>query len=536
MVLSRRRIRTQLYYGVTKLFVVVAVLSAAGFYSVLNYRTLTKSIRARSAELPHAAELSQRVSDLRATFSKSGSPASIGTSKENIFVAMGFAEAEFRMDLRDCSQALEDYRRVVLENVDSSNTFANTSVEDESIREIEKRLVEIHLLWRDSAWLQDPGVRAELSDRIDELQAEVSKLPGYLSDRVEEFSEQARSVYHSAMLICAGFSLTALVLISMLAWRFHRKIFQPLELLADASRRVANGDYEYRVSLKTQDEMEELAAALNAMTSNFQEIQVNLNEQVKQRTREVVRSEQLASVGFLAAGVAHEINNPLAAIAWSAESLEMRVNDILDPNSNYDDEQRKTEIDELKRYLRRIQDEAFRCKGITSALLDYSRSGDNSKSAYELGELIEGVIEMVAPLGKYKHKQVHFDRRETVSAIINPQEIKQVVLNLLTNALDSVEIGGNVWIELFEENDAAVIIVADDGCGLTDEVMRHLFEPFFTRRRDGQGTGLGLSITYRIVNEHGGEIQPSSAGVGMGSKFVVTLPLISYEVRKPIAA
>ncbi len=534
--LSRRRIRSQLFYGVTKLFVVVAVLSAAGFHGVLKFRTLTKNIRARSAELPLAAELSSRVSDLRATFSKSGSPADIGTTVNNIFVEVGFAQATFEMDLRDCFQAMENYRRVVRENVISDPRMADTSKEDESIQLIERRLHKISELSHDDGWLYQPGRRAELSDQIDRLQAEVSMLPGYLNDRVEDFSKHARAEYHTALLICAGFSLLAVALICMLAWRFHRKIFQPLEILAAGSRRVAGGDYNHRVCLQTNDEMAELAVAFNAMTKNFQEIQENLNDQVKQRTREVVRSEQLASVGFLAAGVAHEINNPLAAIAWSAESLEMRINDILNPNSQLVAEQRDHEIEDMKKYLRRIQDEAFRCKGITGALLDYSRSGDVSKSPNELGELIEGVIEMVSPLGKYKEKSVKFVRREVVSAYVKPQEIKQVVLNLLTNALDSVEPGGSVTIELGRKENCATITVNDDGCGMSDEVLEHLFEPFFTRRKDGQGTGLGLSITYRIVQEHGGDIQPSSSGVGMGSQFVVTLPLVNHEIGKSHAA
>jgi len=107
-----------------------------------------------------------------------------------------------------------------------------------------------------------------------------------------------------------------------------------------------------------------------------------------------------------------------------------------------------------------------------------------------------------------------------------------VALNLITNALSSVDEGGTVEINLTAENGQAVLRVTDDGCGMTQEIKQHLFEPFFTRRRDGQGTGLGLSITYQIIQEHGGDIEPSSEGPGKGSTFVVRLPLLKPNERK----
>ena len=112
-----------------------------------------------------------------------------------------------------------------------------------------------------------------------------------------------------------------------------------------------------------------------------------------------------------------------------------------------------------------------------------------------------------------------------VAARVNAQEMKQVTLNLLTNALDSIDRGGTVNVGLHRSLDQAELLVSDNGCGMTPEVLEHIFEPFFTRRRDGQGTGLGLSISCRIIADHGGQIDAHSDGPGRGSQFRVLLPL-----------
>jgi hypothetical protein len=109
--------------------------------------------------------------------------------------------------------------------------------------------------------------------------------------------------------------------------------------------------------------------------------------------------------------------------------------------------------------------------------------------------------------------------------MVNPQEIKQVVLNLLVNALDCVSESGRVGVIVRRAGESGVITFTDDGCGMTEEVLEHLFEPFFTRRKAGQGTGLGLSIVHRIVVDHGGRIEADSKGPGTGATFRVTLPL-----------
>jgi signal transduction histidine kinase len=175
--------------------------------------------------------------------------------------------------------------------------------------------------------------------------------------------------------------------------------------------------------------------------------------------------------------------------------------------------------------LQRIEDEAFRCKGITEKLLDFSRLSEVQRAPTDLAELVNDVVTMVTKVGKYKCKTIRIHGRDSLVADVNPQEIRQVVLNLVTNALESVDTDGAVDVTIGTARSMATIVVKDNGCGMSQEVLQHLFEPFFTRRRDGTGTGLGLSITYRIVSQHGGSLIATSDGDGCGSQIEIQLPI-----------
>jgi signal transduction histidine kinase len=300
-------------------------------------------------------------------------------------------------------------------------------------------------------------------------------------------------------------------------------IFGPLRQLHRGARRVAQGDFDYRVKLKrvtTDDEIHELADAFNRMTDRFQEITCDLDRQVQERSQQLVRSERLAGIGFLAAGVAHEINNPLSAIAMAAESLDGRSDELFGTLPEAD---RKL----VKQYLTMIQRESFRCQQITRRLLDFARGQDGVRSRFDLTGTIIEVLEMVGHMGKYKNRNITLRHVGPCHLEGNGPEIKQVVLNLVANSLDAMEDGGTLDINVAEQTDEVIVTFKDDGCGMTAEVIDHLFEPFFTKRKSGKGTGLGLSISHRIVADHGGTIEAVSDGPGKGSTFRVRLP------RKP---
>jgi len=607
-------IRNKLWVGLGVLLVMLGALAASGLTGVYAYRELVKNLRNRADELPLAGKLTRQVADLRVTLAGIFPPPSAEARDEPALprIQGWLVVEEFQARLQAAQRTVNDYRAQVALR-ESAEDFLINDFERETSAAIDVQLRTIGQATLGTAWLDDPAVLNGIHNRLDLVQTQAEALPSHLHRQIGSLAETVRGDYHLLIGMNWIATLAAAGLLLAFLYLFYRWIFRPLSALVAGSRRVAGGDFSHRIILGTRDEMAELADALNQMTARFQDIRDDLDHQVQERTRQVVRGEQLASVGFLAAGVAHEINNPLASIAMCAESLESRLNEMMEgecgvdaegrgardegrgemrnaecgmkddgrgirnegrgemrnaecrmqnvetlqqphqtPNTNHQtpplqppaslptpnaqspipSSRRPTPNPQspiILQYLRMIQTEAFRCKEITEKLLDFSRLGNAQRQATELRALVAGVVEMVGHLGKYHDRRILLSPAatadETIWADVTPPEIKQVVLNLITNALDCLEPGGTLAIEVRRRGPAAELIFTDNGCGMTPEVLAHLFEPFFTRKRQGQGTGLGLSISYRIVADHGGTLDAASAGQGRGARFTVTLPL-----------
>jgi two-component system, NtrC family, sensor kinase len=500
--LSKWPIRNKLLVGLALLLVIVGTLSWGGLQGLYAYRALVRNLHGRvETELPLLNEFCKNVGDLRGALSASN----IESGARGISARA--AGEEFKRRLASLADIFVSYRR----------QFASDGPQTATLREIDRVLARIELAQRSGEWVIDGRARDHLNDDLRDLQQLSGNLLLHFQEAFRDITDEARAEYRALIILTWVTSVSAAGLLALFVKLFYQWIFLPLRVLIQGSRKVAAGEFTHRIHLEADDEMSELATAMNDMTARFQAIRDDLDRQVQVRTKQVVRSEQLASVGFLAAGVAHEINNPLASIALCAESLEGRMADVVP----VDDE----EFNVVKRYLRMIQDEAFRCKEITERLLDFSRIGEVKRQSTDLRELTQGVIDMVGHLGKYQDKQLQLAPGGPLWAAVNPQEIKQVVLNLLTNGLDSLDTGGSVGIDLHEVDGQAEMVITDNGCGMTPEVLEQLFEPFFTRRRGGQGTGLGLSIVYRIIADHEGSIEVHSDGPGRGSVFRVRFPL-----------
>ncbi len=508
------------------------LLGYSGLRGVIAYRGLALIVSQRASEFPITSELTQSADGLRYSF---GRMQTLETHLDTPNAKNVWNHKRlFLKELDRFQEILIRYRDRLNTNASADPFLSDDSGELEIVAQIDRKLEEIRLRASD----EDFGRSRTDFDEADvsELAYLTQKLPTILQQRMATFRDEVRVRYRTWMAVTVVCMLATLCILTGLGIYLRRAVIQPFKRLLQGARLVAAGNFEYRIEIGSDDELSELAAAVNNSNASFLRIQQELNHQVMERSKEVIRNEQLASVGFLAAGVAHEINNPLAAIAWSAEALESRLHRIINAIPTADaEEQPSVDIETLRTYLRRIQDEAFRCKGITERLLDFARLGQAEKrSKTDLCQLVCDVIDMIKHVGQYRNRNIQFDSRSPVYANVSPQEMKQVLLNLITNALDSISEqreNGLVQISIVPEAKQVRIVIDDNGCGLTDEVKQHLFEPFFTRRRDGRGTGLGLPITSRIIADHGGRIQVSSDGPGKGARFEVHLPLLNEDIQ-----
>ena len=530
--MPRWSIRNKLLICIGLLVAVVITLTYGALSGVYAYRGLAKSIGVRAAELPLASEMAGHVGDMRVTLGKSRRLRDNYIFNEDLIVDSQSLRESFRISTQLYRDSLRRYRDQLELSQRNRGEMGGIDGEAETIRKIEASLARIDQLNRDEDWMLEQVNVELLQDELGELHRLTNELPSHLQGRMESLASEVRVQYRAWIALTALTSCASLIMSVALFLCVYWWVFKPLRELIRGSRIVAGGAFNYRIPLTGNDEIAELADSMNAMTERFQEVKSDLDRQVRDRTMEAVRSEQLASVGVLAAGVAHEINNPLASIAFRAEALEARLYDIISEDDSLEEDEKDSEFSVVHSYLQTIQEEAFRCKGITERLLDFSREGNHQRERINLAELTTGVIDMVRHLGKYREKEIVFDCDEPVIACIDAQELKQVMLNLITNGLDALSAGGTLTVRVKQTSQEAELLVIDNGCGMSPETLARIFEPFFTSRQDGSGNGLGLAITHRIIEDHGGRIVATSDGPGCGSQFRVTLPIKQNEEKQ----
>jgi signal transduction histidine kinase len=236
-------------------------------------------------------------------------------------------------------------------------------------------------------------------------------------------------------------------------------------------------------------------------------------KELKETQDQLHSAEKLASIGQLAAGVAHEINNPLGSIMLYANMLKRKIEKLSDDAQSKED-------------LSLIIEEANRCKNIVANLLNFARQGKLRISSVNIYELISFITKMLLVNPDFSEIEIKINNE------INSQEIegdtdqlKQVFLNILTNACEALEYSSikKILIDLKKSNNNLIIEITDSGCGIPQENIAKVFTPFFTTKKMGKGTGLGLAITYGIVKMHKGEIKVNST-IGKGTTFIITLP------------
>ncbi len=511
-----RSIRRKAAIGMSLVIGMLLTLSISGLSGLRSFRSVLEHLEFSTNQAP-------RQTDLSASIGLLFGPLLVDPNAPPTIRQLQLHQ--FPQRCHDAELAILEFRRRLERMPPSPGVRAQQPVTWTLLREMEVRLNAVKQL-DDQLGNSDPAVQQAAIERALHQIAYVLSLSQKIPDPTLGLSrrlQQAEQDYEAHLWIVSSASVIVLLLFAALATFGFRWIFQPIRTLHRGARRVAQGDFNYRIHLTTQDEMSELADVLNSMTERFQQITANLDRQVCERSNQLVRSERLAGVGFLAAGVAHEINNPLSAIVLAAESLERRIGDILQSEiatASTNSQDRKL----IEDYLQMIQSEEDRCRDITAKLLDFSRGKGDSRQQCDLVSIVSEVVSMVSHLSKFQDRTVIFERTSPCHVECNGPEIKQVVLNFVANALEATGSNGRLEILVQETVDEVSLVFQDNGCGMTPEVMQHLFEPFYTQKTGSRGTGLGLSISHRIVTDHGGRIDVSSEGPGQGSTFTIRLP------------
>jgi two-component system, NtrC family, sensor kinase len=309
-------------------------------------------------------------------------------------------------------------------------------------------------------------------------------------------------------------SLLAILSGAVAVWLLVSKVTRPLSELRDGAEAVGRGDFTRRVPVRSRDECGELATVFNQMTQNIQQSRAQIEktvETLKTTQAQLIQSEKLSAVGEFVAGVAHELNNPLAAVVGFSEML------------------KESEVDTgNRRYLDMIYKSALRCQKIVQSLLSFARRHQPERKPMSVNSMVEAVLEMLNYQLRTSNIAVVTQLDASLPVVLaDGHQIQQVLLNVINNArqaMDSRQADGQIIIKTETSGENVLVIIHDNGPGITPENLRRIFDPFFTTKQVGQGTGLGLSLCYGILREHGGNITPSSRP-GEGATFTIELPI-----------
>jgi two-component system NtrC family sensor kinase len=343
--------------------------------------------------------------------------------------------------------------------------------------------------------------------------------------RLEKFYTSTRN-----RVILSFFGIATVGFICILGITYHEigKIMFPVSKMVAATRNIAAGRFDEEVQTDPQHgEIALLAESFNTMLKSLRQMRADLEEwgqtleeKVKQRSAElgamqarVAQSERLASLGMLAAGVAHEINNPLGAIlALTALTLE----DVKENDPNREN-------------LQEVVKQSQRCRDIVKGLLEFSRDSKVSMELVNLNKILQDTLSLISKQAQFLNITVVTNYDPQLPPVMGDKsQLEQVMMNILVNAVQAMQERGTVTITTRPNarDQSVEALIADTGCGMPAEQIDQIFDPFFTTKANGQGTGLGLSIAYGIITSHRGTISVESE-VGKGSTFKIRLPIAS---------
>lgn len=321
-----------------------------------------------------------------------------------------------------------------------------------------------------------------------------------------ESYSHADNLRYFLLLAFVGSLACAAGLGAILAWQ----ISKPVDALARGVREVANGRLDTRIPVTTRDEVGDLARTFNDMTVRLLKNRADIDSahrQVLESEKHLARSERMAAVGQLAAGLAHEINNPLSVVSGFADF-------VLEKTSR--DDPRRQALEDIGR-------ETTRCQRLVSQLLDFAKPKEPVREPADLNQLAADTAALLRAQAKAQNIVVELRLEETLPPVtLDRDQIKQTLLNLCLNACQAMVQGGVLTVATARRGERVEVTVSDTGIGIQPEDLGRVFTPFFTTK--DHGTGLGLATSYALVERHGGTLRAQSRP-GEGSLFILSLPL-----------
>lgn len=327
--------------------------------------------------------------------------------------------------------------------------------------------------------------------------------------------------------------ITALILVFLIIFT-RKKIKNPIYSIINASEAVASGDNSYRIEIKPNllYDMRKVSLAFNNMLDNIDAVTNELQnwsqqleykvqkktEELSEAQNELIHVERIASLGKLSSSVAHEINNPLSGILIYTKLIYKHLNNP---------EFQHSKKDTILKHLNHIESETKRCGDIVKGLLDFSRKDQDGFEAANMHELLKATYALMTHSIKIADINFVMDFRASGDQIFcSPNQIKQACIALLVNATEAIHENGEITIRTTNSDEDSIRIeIIDNGTGISPEDIPHIFEPFFSTKRNASGIGLGLSIVHGIIENHKGRIEVSSEP-GKGTTISIVLPLI----------
>jgi len=313
---------------------------------------------------------------------------------------------------------------------------------------------------------------------------------------------------NKAIAIFLGIAVAGMIIALIVSNFLAKGVLQPIKRLIYASHQWASGNLGYRVETTAKDEIAELTSTFNLMASSLKERDERLKEYTQQQ---IMKSERLATLGQLAAGVAHEINNPLGAILMYSHLF---LEEMEAENGH-------------RKNLEKVVAEATRCKNIVRGLLDFARQSEPNVEEADVNDILKRTLSLVQNQALFQNIKINVELSPSLPrTMMDSSQVQQVFTNIILNAAEAMAGEGELTIasSVTPDGSSIEIEITDTGCGIPRENMEKVFDPFFTTKEVGRGTGLGLAVSYGIIARHKGAIEVKSEP-GKGTTFIVRLPL-----------